>query len=306
MGIFTRRNFLKVSGGMMLIPAAGTTTVFKTAVPRLSFSTLGCPDWSFDKIIEFGSTHGYQGIEIRGIQRELDLTKSPSFNSSAAIAETRKKASDHSLKFVGLGSSAALHHKETAERQKALDEAKRFIELAHALGCSFVRVFPNNLPDSVPKEETLQLISAGLTELGAVAKGSGVKVLMETHGDLVHAQDIAKVMTAAGNQDTIGLVWDISNMWSVTKESPTMVYGLIKKWIMHTHLKDLKSVNGKDQYTLFGDGEVPAFEAIDLLSKNSYPGFYSFEWEKMWHPEIAEPEIALADFPKKMKAHFKS
>ncbi|HLA53521.1 MAG TPA: TIM barrel protein, partial [Flavitalea sp.] len=152
----------------------------------------------------------------------------------------------------------------------------------------------------------LQLISAGLTELGAVAKGSGVKVLMETHGDLVHAQDIAKVMTAAGNQDTIGLVWDISNMWSVTKESPTMVYGLIKKWIMHTHLKDLKSVNGKDQYTLFGDGEVPAFEAIDLLSKNSYPGFYSFEWEKMWHPEIAEPEIALADFPKKMKAHFKS
>ncbi len=306
MAIFTRRNFLKVSGGMMLIPAAGGTTVLKAAVPRLSFSTLGCPDWSFDKIIEFGSKHGYQGIEIRGIQRELDLTKSPAFNSPAAIAESRKKANDHSLKFVGLGSSAALHHKETAERKKALDEAKRFIELAHALGCGSVRVFPNNLPAGVPKEETLQLISAGLTELGAVAKGSGVKVLMETHGDLIYAQDIAKVMTAAGNQDNIGLVWDISNMWSVTKESPTMVYGLIKKWILHIHLKDLKNVNGKDQYTLFGDGEVPAFEAIDLLAKNRYPGFYSFEWEKMWHPEIAEPEIALADFPEKMKAHFKS
>ncbi len=306
MGIFTRRNFLKVSGGVMLIPAARSETVPNAAVPPLSFSTLGCPDWSFDKIIEFGSKHGYQGIEIRGIQRELDLTKSSSFNSTAAIAESRKKASDLSLKFVGLGSSAALHHKESPERQKALDEAKRFIELAHKLSCGCVRVFPNNLPDGVPKEETLQLISAGLTELGAAAKGSGVKVLMETHGDLIQAQDIAKVMAAAGNQDNIGLVWDISNMWSVTKESPGMVYGLLKKWIRHTHLKDLKIVNGKDQYTLFGDGEVPAFEAIDLLVKNSYPGYYSFEWEKMWHPEIAEPEIALADFPQKMKAHFKS
>jgi hypothetical protein len=36
-----------------------------------------------------------------------------------------------------------------------------------------------------------------------------------------------------------------------------------------------------------------------------YKGYYSFEWEKLWHPEIADPEIALADYSKVMKAYFK-
>ena len=52
-------------------------------------------------------------------------------------------------------------------------------------------------------------------------------------------------------------------------------------------------------------GEVPIFEAIDALQKGGYKGYYSFEWEKLWHPEIAAPEIAIADYPVAMKKHFK-
>ena len=103
----------------------------------------------------------------------------------------------------------------------------------------------------------------------------------------------------------VGLVWDISNMWTITKESPAQAYQKLKKYIRHTHIKDAKLVDGKLQYTLLGQGDVPIFEAIDVLAKDRYKGFYSFEWEKMWHPEIAEPEIALADYPKKMKQHFR-
>jgi hypothetical protein len=64
-------------------------------------------------------------------------------------------------------------------------------------------------------------------------------------------------------------------------------------------------VDGKDQFTLLGQGESPIFEAIDLLSNGGYKGYYSFEWEKLWHPEITAPEIALADYPLAMKRHFK-
>ena len=53
-----------------------------------------------------------------------------------------------------------------------------------------------------------------------------------------------------------------------------------------------------------GKGEVPIFEAIDILYKDGYKGYYSFEWEKLWHPDIDEPEIALADYPKAMMQHF--
>jgi sugar phosphate isomerase/epimerase len=47
---------------------------------------------------------------------------------------------------------------------------------------------------------------------------------------------------------------------------------------------------------LTGRGEVPVKGQIEALARIGYTGFYSFEWEKRWHPEIAEPEVAFADF----------
>lgn len=34
---------------------------------KLSFSTLGCPEWSFDKVLDEAERLGFQGIEIRGV-----------------------------------------------------------------------------------------------------------------------------------------------------------------------------------------------------------------------------------------------
>ena len=64
-------------------------------------------------------------------------------------------------------------------------------------------------------------------------------------------------------------------------------------------------MNGKLGYTLTGRGEVPIAEAIGSLIKGGYEGFYSFEWEKLWHPEIPEPDIALADYPVSIQSYFK-
>jgi sugar phosphate isomerase/epimerase len=128
---------------------------------------------------------------------------------------------------------------------------------------------------------------------------------METHGDLIQSEDIEKVITSV-NRPNVGLVWDVVNMWSVTKEPPARVYARLKKYIRHTHIKDLVFVNDKPQYVLLGKGSTPVFEAIDLLAKDKYKGYFSFEWEKLWHPEIAEPEIAIANYARVMKEHFKN
>jgi sugar phosphate isomerase/epimerase len=150
----------------------------------------------------------------------------------------------------------------------------------------------------------MDLIVKGLLTLGDYAKGKNVSVLMETHGDLVKTEDLEKIMQLATHPN-VGLVWDVTNMWTVTKESPAEVYNKLEKYIRHTHIKDAKLVDGKTQYTLLGQGEVPVAEAINALSKGGYKGYYSFEWEKLWHPDLMEPETALADYPNAMKQHFK-
>ena len=52
---------------------------------------------------------------------------------------------------------------------------------------------------------------------------------------------------------------------------------------------------------LFGGGEFPALECMRLLRQSGYDGWFSLEWEKMWHPEIEDPEVALPLFPAKIR-----
>ncbi len=303
MNNFTRRDFLKTAGLASVAAAGFSFNTLKKSKPLLSFSTLGCPDWTFKNTIDFAVANGYSGLEVRGILRELDLPKCPEFNSAENIRATKKLMNDKGLKFVNLGSSTNLHQPEGAERKKQIDEGKRFIDLASQLSCPYIRVFPNNLPKDQDKNTTMDLIAKGLLELGNYANGTNVKVLMESHGDVVYVADIEKIMNAAEHPQ-VGLIWDALNMWTITKEYPTMVYEKLKKYIHHTHIKNATLADGKINYVLLEKGEVPIFEAIDALVKGGYKGYYSFEWEKLWHPEIESPEVALADYLRAMTKHF--
>lgn len=233
----------------------------------------------------------------------MDLPKCPEFSTAENIRATSALMEENGLKFINLGSSAAVHYKNPAERKKNIDEAKTFIDLAAKLKCPFVRVFPNDFPKDQDRNETIELIVKGLDELGRYAKGTGVKILMESHGKVIYIKDLKRIMDEANNPN-VGLVWDIGNMWAVTKESPADAFAALKKHVLHTHIKDMTIVDGKAHYALLGKGDSPIFEAIDLLANNGYKGYYSWEWEKMWHPEIEEPEVALADYPEAMKKHF--
>lgn len=286
-----RREFLQKSAGLLAFSALSKP---KVQTPLLSFSTLGCPKWTFSQVIQQATASKYAGIEIRGIQGELNLPAHPIFSASQ-IASTKQQLKDANLKIVNLGSSANLHFLDPKKRQNNLDEAKRFIDLAHQLNCPYIRVFPNDLPKEQSEQETLNAIIQGLIELGDYAKSSGVKVLLESHGKVIQSDMLAHIMKEA-NHPQVGLVWDFYNMWSVTKESPAKVYEVLKKYIYHTHIKDAIVTNSGETYTLLGEGNTPLKEALHALKQGNYSGYYSFEWEKLWHPELGEPEIAIPHF----------
>lgn len=300
---YTRKEFLQTSAVLMATAVAGSSFILKKSNPLLAFSTIGCPDWTFRQIVDFAILHDYKGIEMRGLHHELDLTKCKEFSGPQNIKTTLSLMKEKGLKFTDLGSSAKMHFPDGAEREKNLTEARKFIDLAAKLNCPYVRVFPNEFPKNQDRNKTMDIVSEALLLLGNYAKERNVTVVMETHGGFSRSQDIEKVMQSAAHPN-VGLVWDISNMWTVTKEPPEEVYKRLSKYIRHTHIKDAKLIGNKVQYVFLGQGDVPIFEAIDILSKNRYKGYYSFEWEKLWHSELAEPEIALADYSRAMKQHF--
>lgn len=300
---YSRRSFLQHTPALLGLAWNVPTFLPKKYQPLLAFSTLGCPKWSFAQVVKVAAENGYQGIEIRGIEGQLDLPQCPEFSTAARIAESRRLVESNKLRIVDLGSSAQMHHADASKRQKNLDDARRFIDLAQALNCPFVRVFPDDLPKDQDEQKTLDLISQGLLELGNHAKGSDVTVLLESHGKVVSMEFLSQVMRNAEHPQ-VGLIWDIYNMWSVTKEAPTQVYKRLKKYIRHIHVKDAKLQGGKSQYVLLGEGDAPLSEALNVLRKDRFAGYYSFEWEKMWHPEIAEPEVAIPHYTRKIKSYF--
>lgn len=303
MNTFTRRSFLQTAS---CLPFLAIGAPGERSANLLSFSTLGCPDWDLPRILAFAAANKYNGVEIRGLQREIDLSKRAEFISATAIKETRKRAEDAGVKIINLGASTELHHTAREKREKNLDEAKRYIEIASKLKCPYVRVFPNNLPKDESRSATIELIIRGLQELSDFAKGSNVTVLLESHGDVVYIADLEKILNEVDSR-RVALIWDVTNMWHITKEPPLEVFQRLGRFIRHVHLKDgTITTDGKLQYVLFGRGEIPLREAVQILHRNNYKGYYSFEWEKLWHPEIEEPEIALADFPHTIKKYFNS
>ena len=130
----------------------------------------------------------------------------------------------------------------------------------------------------------------------------GVRVALETHGDFARGQSAAEIIKLA-NHPNVALVWDVANSVaagnSIEEAAPE-----VGPYLAHVHLRDARPVKGQEHWlpVLAGYGAVLFTAAVKALRGLEYDGYISFEWEKYWHPEIEEPEVALPDFVKAMKA----
>lgn len=291
---------------------------------RLSFSTLGCPDWSWHDVLRNGSKFRYDGVEIRLLSREPDLLRVPELQPGA-LATRRRELAEAGFQVCGLSSSARFDEPEEGQRRARFDNACRYIELAHELRASFVRVFGDVYPtgaDERRKEALRETIAENLNRLGEIAASAGVEIIIETHGDFAdstHMEQLMRLVTSPA----VGVLWDTHHPWRFYDEDLTATYRRLRPWVRHTHWKDsisrpeqslsgdaraaaslahsLMSGHKPADYVLFGGGEFPIPECLKLLLDDGYSRWCSYEWEKMWHPHLEEPEIALRLFPQKMR-----
>ena len=298
----SRREFLKLLSIATLARVASPSLLAKTAkAPRphipLAFSTLGCPAWEWDKILNFAQQHRFAAIELRGFKGNMDL---PSLSMFAAdhIAQAKNEIRSHELRIACVSSSANLYFEDPNKRAKELSDAKRFIDLAAALGAPYVRVFggkDQSDTSPAPSADIKARVASGLRELGAYAAPHNVTVILESHDHFTASATLKDVLQAA-DSDHVGLLWDAHHTFATAGEDPEYTVKQLGSWIRHTHLKDSIGSGEDRKYVLTGRGNVPIEGQIEALQSISYKGFYCFEWEKVWHPDLVDPEIAIADY----------
>jgi len=294
----TRRQFIQVASAAALWQVAlpQLWAAEKSRIP-IAFSTLGCPAWDWPRILQFAHQHGFSAIELRGLQGNMDLPSHAIF-APGRIAQTKKEIRDSKLRIACVSSSANLYLEDPEKRAKELADARRFIDLASALGAPYVRVFGGKAESDkspAPDEATKTRVAAGLRELGEYSGSKAVTVIIESHDHFTSSATLKDVLTAA-NSEHVGLLWDAHHTFATSNEDPEFTVKQVGPWIRHTHLKDSIGKGEDRKYVLTGTGNVPIERQIKALQSIAYKGYYCFEWEKVWHPDLVDPQIAIPDF----------
>jgi glucosamine-6-phosphate deaminase len=264
---------------------------------KLSFSTLGCPAWGLERVLDVAGREGYDGVELRFLEGDDALWARPEL-SGRGLGETRRRLRDSGLAISCVDTRSFFHDPDPAARARSREEAERSLELAAQLGAPGIRIFGDRVQPGADLASTRGWIAEAMQSLAAAARGTGVQVWIESHGDFARAADTMSILESVGSS-AAGVVWDPANAFEAG-ESPVEAPGVLGERMRHVHLKDIRRAAAGDGRAwtpvLVGEGDFPAAEVLALLHGCAYEGFVSFEWEKRWHPSIEEPEVALPRF----------
>jgi len=261
---------------------------------KLAFSTLGCPDWTVEQIVEAARRLGYNGVELRAVGGTLDLLSRSEF-ARDEIANTRAYFEKHGIEICCVDTSCTFHSGNLRERLDQVELALAHAETAAQLASPLIRVFPDKIQPGVSREQTRDYIAESLRMIAEQLPAS-VQVALETHGDFARSEAAVEIVSLA-NHPKIKLIWDVANSLAAG-DSIAHSARKVQPYLAHIHLKDAQPIAGSEQWlpVLAGRGGVSFAETLTVIELLNYDGYVSFEWEKYWHPEIEEPEVALPDF----------
>lgn len=255
----------------------------------IAFSTLACPSWSVETILEKAMEFGYEGIEWRG-GTEGHI---PPGMPDREVTNLRRMSSESGLTPLSITTYTSFVSPMAEERKSNVDVLRRYSDLAAELGAPFLRAFLGELPAGLsPDDQTYDHICECLSEASVYATTVGVKIALEPHDNFTRSATISPIFERNPNDANLRAIWDIGNTFAAG-EKPDEGFNLLKDRLAYVQVKDGIKNGSSWQLCLLGEGDVPLANAFELLSGYNYGGAISVEWEYAWHPELDPPDTAL-------------
>ena len=268
---------------------------------RISFSTLGCPDFSWVDIYTMAKDFKFDGIEIRGLGENIYAVSAPPFTAGQIDKTIAKLASLH-LSIPCLSTGRSLKFRD--EREQVVKEIGEYLRLAEKLSAPYIRLLAD-LDGPVTGEVDDDYVAEVLLQLADMAKGTGVTLLCETNGVYADTKRLRALLDKV-NRPEIAALWDMHHPYRYFGEAPQTTVDNLGGYIRHVHTKDSVMVDGKVQYRMMGEGDLPITEMLDALASIGYEGYVSLEWVKRWAPDLTDPGIVFPQFAHYMHSYFET
>jgi sugar phosphate isomerase/epimerase len=269
---------------------------------KLAFTTLACPGWTIEEAASQGRAAGYEGIELRLLDGEV---VGPSL-SAANRRRVRDACAAEGLALICLDTSVRIAQPEREPREQQIRDGLAMLELAAELGAPLIRVFAMP-PEGVAPVDSVPGAAACLAPLAERAQELGIAVTLETHDAFCDSRIVAQVLEQVPGPGA-GALWDLLHPYRIGEPFEETLARLRRR-LLHVHVKDGKPpADGGSNWdlTLLGQGAVPTAAILAALREAGYDGWLAVEWEKKWHPELAEPELALPQHSAELRAYLAS
>ncbi len=258
---------------------------------KLAFSTLGCPDFSWNDIYSMAKDIGFDGIEIRGLGNEIFAVKAQPF-TEAQLPQTVKKLSELRLEIPCLSSGCCLKYAENADKNH--EEIMNYIMLASKLGTPYIRILADAEPGPTGDVDD-NVVLAALQKLIPAAEEHGVTLLVETNGVYSDTERLCKLLNEISS-DSVAALWDLHHPYRFAGEKPEKTVQNLGAYIKYVHIKDSIMEDGKPKYRMMGEGDLPIDDMMRALRSINYEGYISLEWVKRWAADLDDAGVVFPNF----------
>ena len=241
---------------------------------KLSFSTRGWADLSWEEMMQTALEMGFSGIEVYNLPKfDPMLDRSGPFHKYQAAATVRQLR-EKKLSIPCFDTSYDLSQDATCVPYLlSLLEVARNTQVPYVAACALTEneeQAVHNLHALLPYAEKLK-----------------VTLLLKTSGIYADTGRLRNLLNTFAS-DYLGALWDVHHTYRDFGESGDTTIKNLGSYVCHVHLRDS---DDRGEYQVIGEGTMPIADVMRALSSVNYDGFLSLEWKPVWQEELQDREI---------------
>ena len=271
---------------------------------KFSFTTMGTPELNGMEAIKLAKKLGYDGVDLRVSDVKGELTLN---STEAEIKELKKVFAEEGIQSAGL----LCYGKRKIPINDAFwpifeETLYREVEIGALLGSPSIRMFGGDITNYRSEAEYNERMASGIQK--ALKGFPHMNIVLQHHCNSYSFKQGVTLVDYL-KDERFGLVFSPDHCF-LMQENFSEILPLAKKYSKQIYISDMildKSgkINERNyisgQPILPGKGDIKIKESLQALGGNNFKGWITFKWEKIWHDELEEPEIALPHFLKYIK-----
>jgi sugar phosphate isomerase/epimerase len=261
---------------------------------KIAFSTIACPLWTLDEVVNTASKLGYLGVEMRSFHdQSVDLESDPYEIKAYSIKGIFKEAG-----IVPLTLATSVRFDKAINppvigriflnEEAGVSDAKVYVDLADQSGTRFVRVFGCDLPAAEPVSWSMTRVVNRLRLAAQTARNTDVRMLIENAGSFARAQDLLGLVNEVRSP-----LLDISYNTIAAVNIGGCPIEDVK--VLKDHIKIIKicDVDSDGNAVKLGEGVLPLEKFIATLNEIEYDGWIVYEYPKLWDNSLSDDTEAV-------------